>query len=89
MKRGTLVGVGVTLAFGAILVVGTLRSQRASCEVCVTFNGQTRCATASAESEREARRSAQSTACGPMTRGMDEIRQCDAVPPDRATCRVR
>lgn len=79
----------------ALLVVGlvaflawsTLSAQRAQCEVCVEFRGGRNCATASAASPEEAVRSAQTTACGLLARGMDEGIACDRAQPAVARCR--
>jgi hypothetical protein len=88
-KRSTLIGVALTLGFGGMLVVSTLRAQREVCEVCVSFNGGENCATASGETKAEAARTAQNTACGPLVRGMNDAIACDNRPPIRAQCRTK
>ena len=84
-----LVGVAVVLAILALFTWRTLAAQRAECEVCVAFRGQRNCASASAPSEREARESAQSTACGVMARDMDASIACGRAPPEAVRCRSR
>lgn len=64
----------------------TMAAQQASCEVCVTFNGQRQCARATGASSAEAARTAQSTACGPVSNGMNEKIACDRRPPDTRRC---
>lgn len=89
MKRGTLITLLLATAFAAFLLYSTLAAQNVECSACVTFNGQTNCATASAESEQDALRQAVSTACGTLTQGMDESIRCAGLPPQRPQCRNR
>lgn len=89
MSRGTLVTLVLFLGLGGILLWSTMRSQSAECTVCVSFNGQRNCATASAASEEEALRSAQTTACGVLTNGMNESIACSNRPPVERSCRMR
>lgn len=78
----------VVLGFVAFLLWTTLAGQRAQCEVCVEFGGGRNCATASHSSPDEAARSAQTTACGPLARGMNEIIACQDRPPVSRVCRT-
>lgn len=89
MKRGTLITIAVVVAFGALLLFNTLSAQKVECDVCVEFNGGQNCATASHETEAEARRAAQSTACGTLAQGMDQSIACDRVVPRSSQCRTR
>lgn len=89
MKRGTIITLVLALGFAAVLLYSTLSAQNVECSACVTFNGQTNCATASAENESEALRQAVSTACGILTQGMDESIRCAGMPPQRPQCRTR
>jgi hypothetical protein len=88
MKRSSLLTVGVLVALAAFLLWSTLSSQRHACSVTVTFKGRTNAATASAETEAEARRQAQNTACGTIAAGMSESIACDNTPPDSVECRT-
>lgn len=89
MKRGTIITLVAIVAFGALLLFNTLSAQKVECTVTVEFKGRRNTATASHENEGEARRSAQNTACGPITSGMDESIACDRVPPAAVQCRTR
>lgn len=89
MKRGTLVTLIAILAFGALLLFNTLSAQKVVCDVCVEFKGKRNCATASHSSQDEARRSAQTTACGTISQGMDESIACDRTPPTSVQCRTQ
>ena len=88
MKRSTLLTVGVLAALAGFLLWSTLSSQRHECTVTVTFKGSTNKATASAETEQDARRQAQNTACGTIAAGMSESIACDNTPPDSTECRT-
>lgn len=89
MSRGTLITIALFVGLGAVLLWSTLRTQVAECELCVEFGGQRNCAVASAASEDEAARSAQTTACGTIANGMSETIACQAVPPVQRSCRAR
>jgi len=89
MKRGTLITLVLAAAFAGLLLYSTLAAQNVECSACVTFNGTTNCATASAETETDALRQAVSTACGTLTQGMDESIRCAGLPPQRPQCRTR
>lgn len=89
MKRGTLITLVLAVGFAALLLWSTLAAQQVECSACVTFNGQSNCATASAETETEALRSAVNTACGTLAHGMDESIRCANLPPERPQCRTR
>jgi hypothetical protein len=89
MKRGTLITILLAVGFAALLLWSTLSAQQVECSACVTFDGKSNCATASAQTETEALRSAVNTACGTLTQGMDESIRCANLPPERPVCRTR
>lgn len=76
----------IAAAFVALLLFSTIRSQQVTCEVCVTFNGGTRCAKASGQDRRAASDAAQTTACGPLANGMDQTIACSRTVPTSVTC---
>lgn len=86
MKRSTLVTIGALAVFGAYLLYSTLTSQKYSCTVSVTYQGRSGTATASAASEHDAKQQAQTTACGPITSGMNESIACSNTPPAKTEC---
>lgn len=88
MKRGTVLTLVLFVGLGAVLLWSTLRTQSAECRVCVEFAGGRNCATASAASEEEAARSAQMTACGVLTGGMNESIACNNRPPVERSCQL-
>lgn len=89
MSRGRIITITVILAFIALLAWNTLSAQRATCEVCVEFNGQRNCARASHETEAQAAESAQQTACGPLANGMNDVIACGNRPPATRVCHTK
>ena len=81
--------VAAILAFVAFLAWSTLAAQKAECEVCVEYGNGRNCAIATAETEREALQSAQTTACGPLARGMNDAIACGNTPPVVRRCNNR
>ena len=88
MKRSTLVTIAAVLVFGALLLFNTLTSQKYSCTVSVTYQGRSGTATASAASEHDATQQAQTTACGPISSGMNESIACSNTPPTKTECKT-
>lgn len=83
-RLGTVLAI---LAFIAFLLYATLEVQRVECTVSVDFQGQQRTATASGASEESATEQAQTAACGPLVRGMDESIACGRRQPAAVQCR--
>jgi hypothetical protein len=86
-SRARLVTVLVIVGFLAFLLYATLEVQRVECTVTVAFQGEERTATASGASEESATEQAQTAACGPLVRGMDESIACSRRPPSARQCR--
>jgi len=87
MKRSTLITIAVAIAFGVMLLYSTLSSQNVECTVTIDYNGRTNTATASGATEAAALEQAQTTACGPVTSGMNESIACGKVVPVTKSCR--
>jgi hypothetical protein len=87
-NRGRLVMLVVVLAFAALLLWSTLSSQHAECTVTVAYRGSQGTGTASAASEADAIREAQTAACGPLTQGMNDRIACSRIPPISQRCRT-
>ena len=87
-RRHNLVIWLVIVAFVAFLAWSTVSAQKVECEVCIEFGGGRNCATATAVSEDEAAQSAQTTACGPLARGMDASIACGNRPAASRRCHV-
>lgn len=86
--RSRTVTILAVLAFVAYLLYSTLASQRYECTVSVEFQGGRRTAIASGSSESAAAEQAQTAACGPLARGMDESIACSRQPPVSRQCRT-
>jgi hypothetical protein len=86
MKPNSLMWTALVVGFFAFLAWTTLSAQKVECTVCVEFNGKRNCATASHKTDAEATRSAQTTACGPITSGMNDAIACDAKPAVERQC---
>lgn len=86
-NRTRLLTLLVVLGFAAFLLWSTLTSQHVECAVTVAFGGAEASGTASAASEADAVREAQTAACGPLARGMNESIACGRTPPVRTRCR--
>jgi hypothetical protein len=87
LNRGRLLTLLVLLAFAGLLLWSTLASQHVECTVTVSFRGSNQTGTASAASERDATREAQTAACGPLASGMDDRIACDRTVPVSRSCR--
>ena len=87
MKSRKFLVVLAVLAFVVFLAWTTLSAQKVECEVCVAFGTGQNCARATASGEAEATQSAQTTACGPLARGMDASIACGRVRPVKRVCR--
>jgi hypothetical protein len=89
MTRARLVTVLIIVGFVGFLVWSTIKAQEVECKVCVTFNGRENCALASGSTESEAAETAQSTACGPLTSGMNDAIACGRIAPTARQCRTK
>jgi hypothetical protein len=82
----TLVFWLIAAAFIAFLAYSSLKPQQTTCEVCVEFGGGRRCAKASGPDRKSATETAQTAACGPLARGMDETIGCSRAEPASVNC---
>ena len=87
-SRGKVVTLLVVLLFGAFLLWSTLASQHVECTVVVAFGGAQGDGTASAGSQDDALREAQTAACGPISSGMNDRIACSRVRPVSTRCRT-
>ncbi len=85
MSKVALVSILFGLAVLGVLVYSTLNLRQVTCEVCMTFNGRSKCAKASGTNREEAQRTATDTACAPISSGMTDSIQCSNTPPDSVT----
>ena len=78
MKKSVWVAVVFLVAVVGAVVYTTLSASasRYRCEVCMEFQGQRACRTASAATEMQARRTAQENACALISSGVTDSMQC-------------
>jgi hypothetical protein len=89
VKRSTLLTLAVIAAVAALFFYLTTAEASTTCDVCMTFNGRTNCASAVGVTEQAAKEGAQTTACGPIASGMDQSIACGRTPPASVTCHTR
>ena len=87
-SKGRGLVLAALIAFVAFLLWTTLSAQKVECRMCVEFGNGRNCATATAATEEEAARSAQSTACGVLAHGMTASVACANTVPVSRQCRV-
>ncbi len=83
--KAVLVILAIALGI-ALLYTMTLEQAGVSCEACMEFGGREQCGSARAANEADARRSAISTACAPLTRGVTETLDCERKVPRTLRC---
>jgi len=86
--RARTVTLLVIMGFVAFLLWSTLASQHVQCSVAIEYQGHQGTATASAASEEEAVREAQTAACGPLTGSMNDRVACSRIPPVSRHCKT-
>ena len=86
MSKTTLLSVLFGLAVLGLLIYSTIGLPQYSCEVCMTYDGQTNCSIARAPTSAEATRTATDVACAPISSGMTESIQCSNTVPDSVEC---
>jgi hypothetical protein len=84
--RNRLITLVAIAAFVALLLWSTIKAQGVECRVCINFNGMENCAVASGSTAAEAAETAQSTACGPLTGGMNDAIACGRIAPVSQAC---
>jgi hypothetical protein len=84
-----MISLVVIAAIAALFFYMTTARASTECEVCISFHGQTNCASAVGQTEKDALQGAQTTACGPITSGMDQTIACGRTAPVSTRCRTR
>ncbi len=69
------------ILFVGYIVYSTMSGEQLRCRVCMEFQGQTACRTASGATRQDALNTAKDNACAQLTSGMGNIRQCVAQEP--------
>jgi hypothetical protein len=84
-KKGLWIVLVFAIAFAAIMYTSTRNLSRHRVEVCMEFNGQSVCRTASAATREQAQRTATDNACAQLASGMTQSMQCTNTPPAKVT----
>jgi len=74
------------LLFIGYVVYRSFRIPTVECEICLTFNGESVCRTASSGTRETAIESAVTSACGTLAAGMTESIRCQNKTPDSVNC---
>ncbi len=74
-------GLLVAAAVIALLLFSSLNLARYKAEVCITFQGQTQCRTASGADEDSTLRAATTDACATLAHGVTEVMACEHSAP--------
>lgn len=81
MSKTVVIGIAFVLAVLGFLVYSSMHIANYRVEVCIAFHGVNQCRTASADTQADALRSAQSNACALLTSGVTETMQCEHQDP--------
>jgi hypothetical protein len=85
MKKPVLVGIIIFIALMGLLAYSTLKLGGPRVEVCMAFNGQQSCRTASGSSREQATRTAIQNACGEIASGVTDSLACERSEPVKVT----
>lgn len=85
MNKPVIVGIAIVLVILGVIVYSSFNLAGHRVEVCMTFNGNTMCRTASGSSEEFARRTAISNACAMIASGMTDSMACEQSAPAKIT----
>lgn len=89
MKRSTLYTIAVVAGIAAMFFWMTAGTAKHECEVCMVYAGRSNCATAAGPTDAAAIETAKTTACGPITAGMNDVIACGNRAPASVQCRSR
>jgi hypothetical protein len=76
----------VVVLFGVILYQ-TMAIRQVECNVCVDFEGRTKCLTVRGEDETQTIQTGKDNACSFLTVGRAEAFRCSGTPPSKTECR--
>jgi len=81
MKKPVLFGIIFVLSVLGVIIYSTLNLAKYRVEVCMTFNGQSQCRTASADTEEHALHTATTNACATIASGVTDSMACEHATP--------
>ena len=86
MSKGAIVGIVFALAVVALVIFSLRGIQGVTCEVCITYNGQTACRTGQGRTREDAIVVAARSACAVLATGMTESMRCERTEPTSVSC---
>lgn len=81
MSKTAIIGIVFVVATVAFIVYSSMTGAQYRVEVCMSFQGQTSCRTASADTDEHALRSATSNACALIASGVTDTMACERSNP--------
>jgi hypothetical protein len=87
LSKGTIVAILFGIFLLAVIIYQTLGLGQYECEVCMEFEGRTKCLTVKGESEQQAVQTAKDNACSFITNGRAEVFRCSQTPPASVSCK--
>ncbi len=86
-NQGRMLAFVVALALLiTVLVLGSMGTVQAECELCVQYNGSTECRRGAGADREEAIQAAKKAACAVMASGMAESINCQNAPTTNPQC---
>lgn len=79
--KAWVIALVIGAAVVALIVFSSLNLARYKAKVCITFNGQTECRTASGADEDSTLRAATTDACATLAHGVTEVMACEHATP--------
>ncbi len=76
----------LAVAFFGWLYYSAVKTNKVTCESCITFGGRTDCAKTAGATREEALRQGATVICAKLASGMTEGIRCTNTPPERAEC---
>ena len=87
MSKPVIVGILFAVILFGLILYQTLGMRQYECEVCVEFEGRTKCLTVRGQDELQATQTAKDNACSYVTVGRAEAFRCAGTPPASVRCR--
>ena len=87
LSKPAIVGILFAVFLLGLILYQTLGLRQYECEVCVDFEGRTKCLTVKGEDQPQAIQTAKDNACSFLTNGRAESFRCSQTPPSSTRCR--
>ena len=87
LSKPALAGILFALIVLALIVYQTLGMRQYECEVCMEFDGRTKCLAVKAQEEQQAIQTAKDNACSFLAIGRAESFRCGQTPPASTRCK--